>query len=133
MPYKNKEDLKAYREANKYKYKEYHKKYSAEYDRLPEQREQRRYRHVKRFYGLSVDEYKTLIIAQNNKCAICNKEESAKNKAGLIRPLCVDHDHVTGKVRQLLCNHCNSMLGHSLDNIEILEKAIEYIKRHKKV
>ena len=41
-----------------------------------------------------------------------------------------DHNHASGKFRGLLCGYCNLMLGQSRDSIEILEKAIEYLKRH---
>lgn len=44
----------------------------------------------------------------------------------------VDHDHETGKVRGLLCNSCNVMLGHSKDDVAILQKGIEYLNRMKR-
>lgn len=52
------------------------------------------------------------------KCLICNCDEK----------LVVDHNHVTGKVRGMLCNHCNRGLGHFRDNLDTLQKAIEYLK-----
>lgn len=70
-------------------------------------------------------------IQQNNSCAICGK----------IKKLNVDHDHNTGKIRELLCQRCNSLLGWTKENpekllnfkkekIEILLNAIEYLKKH---
>lgn len=53
------------------------------------------------------------------KCAIC----------GDTGPLVVDHSHKTGKVRDMLCNHCNRGLGHFRDNPVLLEQAAEYIRR----
>lgn len=88
---------------------------------------QRRLAHVKRNYNLNAQDYLELINIQDNKCAICYKEETYKNKYGDTRPLAVDHCHTTGKVRGLLCTHCNSMLGHSQDNINTLQNAIKYL------
>lgn len=42
--------------------------------------------------------------------------------------LCIDHDHVTGGIRGILCKHCNHVLGHAYDKIEVLEKSIEYLR-----
>jgi protein-arginine kinase activator protein McsA len=62
--------------------------------------------------------------AQNNRCYICNSGP-ANNQS-----LHVDHDHITGKVRKLLCNNCNNGIGKLKDSIEILNKAIKYLKEH---
>lgn len=74
-------------------------------------------------YGMSLFDYERLLEKQNNVCAICGQGETRPNKA-----LAVDHCHETGKVRGLLCQRCNTMLGGSKDNTEILAKAIEYLK-----
>ena len=64
-----------------------------------------------------------MLKKQNYKCKICgNNETTRKNNR-----LDVDHDHKTGKVRALLCSHCNILLSRSKDNIEILQKAIQYL------
>lgn len=44
--------------------------------------------------------------------------------------LSVDHCHVTGKVRGLVCQNCNSMLGYAKDEERRLEMGIEYLKKH---
>ena len=77
-------------------------------------------RRLKR-YGLSEDAYADLLTQQNNRCAIC----STPLVTG--RHCHVDHCHTTGKVRGLLCSHCNLMLGHAKDSVEILQKAIKYL------
>ena len=67
--------------------------------------------------------------AQNNKCAICDKEETRKLKGTLMR-LCLDHNHVTGKIRALLCHDCNSGLGKFYDSPDLLTKAAIYLMDH---
>ena len=48
-----------------------------------------------------------------------------------VMKLCVDHNHATGKVRKLLCHDCNTMIGKAKEDIQILESAINYLKKHK--
>lgn len=73
-------------------------------------------------YGIEEIDYKNLLEKQQNSCAIC-KEEFNSN----IRPR-IDHDHITGKVRGLLCHNCNVALGHFKDNINILKTTIKYLE-----
>lgn len=82
-----------------------------------------KYRSIEKNYGISKEEYLEMLSKQNNKCLICDTHES-KFKRGLA----VDHDHITGKIRGLLCHYCNGGLGHFKDNIENMIKAIEYLK-----
>lgn len=72
-----------------------------------------------RRYGISLDKYNQMCDSQNNKCAICKRS----------RKLVVDHSHKTGLVRELLCNACNSVLGHFHENIEVLQNAIQYVQK----
>lgn len=86
---------------------------------------------LKRDYGITLDEYNSMLEKQNNKCAICETEEPIKVKSGRNRKLAVDHCHNSGKVRGLLCAHCNTGIGMLRESIEILDKAKEYLLRHK--
>jgi len=79
---------------------------------------------LKRQYGITLDQYNQMLTVQDNRCAICNNPFTK-------RP-CVDHNHLTGKVRQLLCVKCNSVLGFSEDNILILQNAIRYLEKWRK-
>ena len=81
----------------------------------------------KRQYGITLLEYNSMLETQQNKCAICKQVETAKYKC-IIRHLSVDHNHSTGKVRQILCNNCNRLLGSAKDCIKILEEAIKYLR-----
>ena len=80
--------------------------------------EQRRKHSLKHKYGLSISEYDTILISQNKLCKICNKY--------MEKPF-VDHCHKSNKVRGLLCSSCNSIIGFAYDEIEILQRAIEYL------
>lgn len=75
-------------------------------------------------YGISLEDYNRMKIEQNNKCSICSKDA-----ANLNHKLNVDHCHVTGKIRGLLCRNCNTALGKFKDDCNILQNAINYIKR----
>ncbi len=72
-------------------------------------------------YGITVDEYQTMVEQQGGVCLICCQPEKNKN-------LSVDHCHKTKKVRGLLCGKCNVGLGYFNDSEEILEAAIIYLK-----
>lgn len=76
-----------------------------------------------RDYGLTHDEYMALLEEQGGVCAICGSAEDGD------RSLSVDHDHVTGAVRGLLCNRCNPMLGYARDSITVLNAAIAYLEK----
>ena len=81
---------------------------------------------LKRLYGITLDEHTQMYENQNGVCAICKNEGDGKWKK-----LCVDHDHETGRVRQLLCRNCNMVLGQVGDNINLLEEMIKYLQTHK--
>lgn len=83
------------------------------------EQKRRRY-HLKKVYSLTEAQYSEMRDRQHGACAIC----------GIVsqKPLHIDHDHSTGKVRALLCTKCNSMLGYAKDSVEMLKKGIEYLE-----
>lgn len=85
-----------------------------------------------RYYGISLAEYQRMFVEQNGVCAICEQPEKAKTQKGRLKWLSVDHDHETGAVRALLCLACNHALGAVNDDPDILQKAADYIERHKR-
>lgn len=85
---------------------------------------------IKRHYGLDIADYNKMLLIQNSECAICRKPHDPSVKRGR---LYVDHCHITGKIRGLLCGGCNSGIGYFEDNIETLNKAISYIEASKRL
>lgn len=97
------------------------------YDKNPEARRKTdRKTRIKRVYGLTLDQYDKMLSTQQGLCAIC------KRPAGMFKcRLAVDHCHTTGKIRALLCTHCNTALGKFQDSPEILRTAALYVENHK--
>ena len=85
-----------------------------------------------RWYGLTFENYKAMEDKQQGLCACCGQPETYKIKGKSIK-LGVDHNHKTGKVRQLLCNRCNRVLGMIHENEDICDNLKQYIKRHKEL
>lgn len=105
------------------RFKKNHPNYKKEFkERCPEKFEEQRFKSLmwRNKVTLSYEDFKKLLIKQKGVCVICGK--ATKNR------LSVDHCHKTGKVRGLLCNLCNTSLGGFHDNIELLKKAIKYLK-----
>jgi hypothetical protein len=94
-----------------------------EKERYSNSKKESRERHLKRKYGVSLADYNSMLDGQNNGCAICDKPASDE-KHGVLH---VDHCHKTGKVRGLLCNNCNQVLGRAHDNPETLCRAATYL------
>lgn len=80
-----------------------------------------------RKYGITNVQYKRLKEAQESACAICGDKGFVIGKNGHHEKLAVDHNHVNGIVRGLLCHNCNRALGLLKDNVDLLKKAINYI------
>ena len=73
-------------------------------------------------YGLTLEDYDRMVLNQRSRCVICQQ----------VKPLVVDHDHATGKVRALLCQLCNSMLGMAGDSTAVLSRAKVYVEKWRK-
>lgn len=89
-------------------------------------------RNLQRKYGITIQKYNEMFWIQNGRCFICNKEENL-GKNNKTKRLCVDHCHKSENVRKLLCNRCNVVLGLSDDNVELLQKMIDYLIQHKEL
>ena len=76
---------------------------------------------LKKKYGITPEQYDTLLVQQNGLCASCHIAPTDKQ-------LAVDHCHVTGRIRGLLYTNCNLILGLAQDNPNTLKSLIEYLK-----
>jgi hypothetical protein len=110
---------KAWKAANKERFDKRHKAWrDANRERL---NAQGRAAYFRQKYGLTLDERDAMLAAQGGVCAICEQVEHAK------RGWAVDHCHQTGKVRGILCQACNLVLGHAGDDVSILQRMAVYL------
>lgn len=87
--------------------------------------------HLKKRYGITADQYRSMWDAQGGCCAICgNPEKTMDPRFKGIRRLAVDHCHKTGKVRGLLCYLCNNGMGKLGEDPRVLRAAADYLERH---
>lgn len=95
-------------------------------ERIPplEVRRQRHRVQVIKSYGITEEEFNSMLEKQDGKCAICGTTDWGKPSPS------IDHNHRTGKVRALLCNRCNRVLGLAEDSPELLSKMSNYLKEH---
>lgn len=78
---------------------------------------------LKREYGITPDDYDSMFKAQNGVCAACGEPSNDKI-------LSVDHNHITGKTRELLCQPCNLALGSMKESPQKLRLLADYIEKH---
>jgi hypothetical protein len=112
-------------------YKERHRQASRKYDGSHKEQQKQYYRNnkhvwrrgeLRRRYGMTVEQFETLFVLQGNRCAICHVDKPTTKKGWV-----VDHDHVTGKVRGILCGKCNSAIGYLGDSPALLNRAAKYL------
>jgi hypothetical protein len=82
--------------------------------------------HRRVVYGLTSDEFDKRLIEQDGRCAICLIQLSGVGHS--VDAPRVDHDHLTGMVRKILCGSCNTGLGKFKDNFDLLQRASDYLK-----
>lgn len=78
---------------------------------------------LRRRFNIGVEEYDELFRSQDFKCAIC-KREKKESEANFH----VDHDHVTNKVRGILCGQCNRAIGAFKDDWRVVIDALRYLE-----
>lgn len=91
------------------------------------EQDRRRNNRLVDMHGITLEQWQEMFTKQQGKCAICGRHQSEFK-----RVICVDHNHVTGKNRSLLCSKCNGALW-ALENKEFYSKASAYLKSHEEV
>lgn len=79
---------------------------------------------LKQNYNMTVEDYEAMLAAQSSLCLICSMDFTKDIKTPHI-----DHDHVTGQIRGILCHYCNLGLGQFKDNTETLKNAVTYLEK----
>lgn len=87
----------------------------------PEVKRRNRDGHLRRKFGITLEDYEELLARQGGVCAVCSREPTP----GI--SLHVDHDHETGRIRGLLCFRCNNALGDLEDDPALLRAAARYL------
>jgi hypothetical protein len=117
----------AYQKRNKEKYLAYQAKYRGDHRAALDDYQSDWY--YKREYGISLEDVDRMAQEQGNACAICGRPFESRER----RMRHVDHDHATGAIRGLLCQHCNHGLGSFHDNPTSLRAAAAYLERAAKL
>lgn len=86
----------------------------------PEVRRRERAGHLMRKFGITLEQYETMLEAQSGVCAICGRAPRDIS-------LHVDHDHSTGQIRALLCFPCNNALADLQEDPDVARKAVAYL------
>lgn len=125
MSHKNPEERREYQRKYYQRNKEKIKKYAKEWRENNKERVSANRKHtskkyrIEKEYGITYEEY-SKCMNTSDVCEICGTTER----------LCYDHDHQTNKFRGVLCSNCNSGVGLLGDNLDIIRKAEEYLRRH---
>lgn len=104
------------------------KKYCSEVCKERNKPQQNKIQKLKSTYGISPEVYQNMLETQQNRCAICSTKIDGNVNSDKSRAF-VDHNHQTGKVRGLLCVHCNSIVGYCREDKSVLLHAIQYLKK----
>ena len=121
---RNKQQCKKWDQNNKDKKKAYNaRKYAENGDHYRNQSFKERYK-------MSLDEARARVEIQDHKCPICGEfidvdspGVNGPNKAH------VDHCHLTGQIRDMLCRECNWMLGNGKDDPDRLQSGADYLRK----
>ena len=127
----NAKTIKAYKaehyQKNKKKYKDKASRWKI--DNAQRKKILDRQYHLKHKYGLSIEDYESMLELQQGLCALCGRPETCKaNFNDGTKLLAVDHCHETGEIRGLLCTACNTAIAKLGDTAESIERVLRYMK-----
>lgn len=100
---------------------------------MEKNKEVRKVKSIIKKYGVSKEEYNSLLLAQSSCCAICSKPIKStltKDEINFKDKAIIDHNHKTNKIRGLLCDMCNKGIGCLNDDVNILKLAIIYLTKY---
>jgi len=112
--------LQKWAKENRELYNKQRRDWARSHKRKPQNPVSKKKSHLKLRYDLTIERHDAMLTEQDNKCAICLEPFGVPH---------VDHDHLTGKVRGLLCKGCNSAIGNLKDDPVIVDRASEYLRR----
>jgi len=112
------ETTRLWRKNNKQRHKETNQQWRKN---NPERAREQSYRKRLAKFGLTLEQYQEMLEQQDGVCKICGKENPNGQR------LAVNHNHVTGKIRKLLCAVCNAALSRLEKDRDWGKKAIEYL------
>lgn len=125
----NRDHIKSYqkvwREQNAVQVADYQKEYHKEYKTREEVQAETKRRGLWKAYRMTPKEFNALWVSQDGKCAICDVDMMPKGRTPT--SVAVDHNHVNGAVRGLLCRVCNVGIGYLRDDPDLLVRAAEYL------
>ena len=84
--------------------------------------------YIKRTFGISAEEYKERLVIQGDNCALCG--EAFYGEPGSLGSPVLDHNHLTGVLREFLHKKCNAALGLFGDCLEICKASVDYLEKH---
>lgn len=86
---------------------------------------------LQRLYGITLDNFNQLVLIQNGLCAICKLPPKVRKvRGGIAQSLCVDHNHTTTRIRELLCADCNLLVGQIEKNRQLVTPILQYLDKH---
>lgn len=105
-------------------YNQYRSEYMKKYRKTDNGMRKSRNKQFKYKYGITIEQYELMLMNQNNQCLICYREFSDKIKPD------VDHDHITKKVRGIICHSCNLGIGYLREDLAVVQRLLNYLKSH---
>lgn len=91
-----------------------------------------RKRKLKVLFNITPEQYQQMHTRQKGLCAICKQPELSTLR-GVLISLCIDHSHSTNRVRELLCRRCNTLVGFSREDTELVDSLKTYLIKHSEV